>query len=292
MFSSVIPTRDWNQEQARVFSLFFRYYNWAKAAGSRLGELQRLEILLSVAAGLLVVFVIAFTRSRRASSRDLLVFAAVLLATALPLTGLYFRFWLPAIVCLAIFVGCSIADTWSEQTVMVCASLVLLLGLGVRVRAERPMLRSDVRMALGQSSRDEEYRTNPLWETWNYVNSATEPDAHVLMAAFYTTFGAASGGAFWVRRPVYTTDSHLQGMIQLYDWEDFLESIRKAAIEFVVISDVQFAAGRDGFSFTAGTNEYPFCRRLVTEYGTLASQYEHLQVYRLRTLDPTDLRLH
>jgi hypothetical protein len=83
------------------------------------------------------------------------------------------------------------------------------------------------------------------------------------------------------------TDSHLQGFIRLDSWPAFLESIKDARITYVVISDMLFAAGRHGFTFTAGTNEYPFCRRLVDDYGTLLNQNEHLQVYRLRPVVPS-----
>lgn len=34
LLSGIFPTRDWSAEQARVFSLFFKYYNWRIAAGS------------------------------------------------------------------------------------------------------------------------------------------------------------------------------------------------------------------------------------------------------------------
>jgi hypothetical protein len=143
-------------------------------------------------------------------------------------------------------------------------------------------------MVSGRTTRTQEYGTKPLWRTWEYLNGQTPRNAHVLIAAFYTTFGASSGGAFWVQRVAYVTDSQMQAVIRLQDWTGFLRSIRMAGIDFVVISDTQFAAQRYGFSFTAGLNEYPFCRRLVTEYGTLVSQYEHLQIYRLRQPEITE----
>jgi hypothetical protein len=114
--------------------------------------------------------------------------------------------------------------------------------------------------------------------------------SRVLLASFYTTVGASSGVAFWVDRPTYVTDSHIQDYIHLNDWPSFLESIKSAAIDYVVISDTQFFnAGRYGFTFTAGTHEYPFCVRLVQEYGVLVNQYQHWQVYRLRPLPSTGL---
>jgi hypothetical protein len=222
MFSSIIPTRDWSAEQARTFGLFFRYYNWAKASGSRLGELQRKELLLFVALCFLVTFVIAVLRTKRRPLRDLLVFAAVILMFALWLTGLYFRFWLPALMCLALFVGRLCADRWSERTLTWSAVLVLIAGLSLLARSERDRFSSELRMVTGQSSREQEYRDIPLWNTWSYINSTTPKDAHVLVASFVTTFGISSGGAFWAHRPCYTTDSHVQGFIQFGDWTAFV----------------------------------------------------------------------
>jgi hypothetical protein len=284
MLSSIIPTRDWSEEQARVFSLFFRYYNWAKASGSRLGLHQRKELLFGVALCALVAMIVAIAVARRRDLREMLVFAAVMIVMALGLTGLYFRFWLPATMCLALFAASVAAARWSERAMVWAAVLLLAVGLSIRVRAESEELPRDLRMAAGLSSREQEYGTDPMWSTWSYINTKTPAGAHVLLASFYTTVGASSGAAFWADRPTYVTDSHIQDYIRLSDWPAFLDSIRTAAIDFVVISDMQFAAGRHGFTFTAGTNEYPFCVRLVQQYGTLLTQYEHWQVYRIGAL--------
>jgi hypothetical protein len=48
-----------------------------------------------------------------------------------------------------------------------------------------------------------------------------------------------------------------------------------------VISDKQFSAGRVGFDFVAGKNEYPFCRRLVDTESEKLGQFGPLQLYRL-----------
>ena len=267
-----------------MFSLFFRYYNWAKASGSRLGLDQRKELLFGVALCALVAMIVAITVARRRDLREMLVFAAVMIGMALGLTGLYFRFWLPATMCLALFAASVAAARWSERAMVWAAVLLLAVGLSIRVRAESEELHRDLRLAAGLSSREQEYGTDPMWSTWSYINTKTPAGAHVLLASFYTTVGASSGAAFWADRPTYVTDSHIQDYIRLSDWPAFLDSIRKAAIDFVVISDVQFAAGRHGFTFTAGTNEYPFCVRLVQQYGTLVSQYEHWQIYRIGAL--------
>ena len=139
-------------------------------------------------------------------------------------------------------------------------------------------------MAIGLTSASHLEIDEPLWHMWDYINLQTPRDAHVLIASFYTTFGISSGGAFWIQRPAYTTDGHLQGFIKLTDWPSFLSSVERAGIDVVVISDTQFVANRYGFAFPAGANEYPFCRRLVTEFGTRVFEFDHLQVYRLRSL--------
>ncbi|HET6960443.1 MAG TPA: hypothetical protein VFI56_27840 [Vicinamibacterales bacterium] len=290
MLSSIIPTRDWSEEQGRVFTMFFRYYNWAKASGSRLGLPQRRELLFGVAFCAVVAFFVAIAVTRRRDLREMLVFAAVMIGMALGLTGLYFRFWLPALACLALFAGAVSVARWGERAMAWAAVFLLAAGISIRVRAESSELPGDWRMAAGLSSREQEYRSDPMWTTWTYINTNTPVDSRVLLASFYTTVGASSGAAFWVDRPTYVTDSHIQDYIRLSDWPAFLGSIRRAGIDFVVISDTQFDAGRHGFTFTAGTNEYPFCVRLVREYGTLVNQYEHWQVYRLRPLQSAQAR--
>jgi hypothetical protein len=131
------------------------------------------------------------------------------------------------------------------------------------------------------STFDQEYPGDSLSEMWTYINANTPRDARILLASFYTTFGASSAGGFWIDRPCYATDSHLQTAINLQDWPSFLASVTRAGISHVVISDQLFTAGRQGFSFRAGRNEYPFSRRLVDEYGVKLGQFKHMQLYRV-----------
>jgi hypothetical protein len=287
MLSSIIPTRDWNPELARVFSHFFRYYNWGKRYTHEWSEAKRAWMLAGASALILAACGFCISRAKRPELRSLLVLATVLLATALGVTGLYFRFWLPALLCLCLVVTASISR-WRYLPAAAC--LVLLLGFVQRVRHEvlSPVgvgVAGDLRIAFGRESLDEAYQGEPVWETWKYINLHTPPDAHILIGAFYTSFGASSGGAFWLDRAAYVTDSQLQGFIHLETWPLFLESVKKARIDYVLVSDVQFAPDRLGFSFPASMNEYPFCRRLAVEYGELLQTHEHLQLYRLRPFD-------
>ena len=193
MLSSLIPTRDWSEEQARVFSLFFRYYNWAKASGSRLGLHQRKELLVGVALCAVVAMIVAIAVARRRDLREILVFAAVMIGMALGLTGLYFRFWLPATMCLALFAASVAAAKWSERAMVWAAVLLLAVGLSIRVRAESEELPRDLRMAAGLSSRDQEYGTDPMWSTWSYINTKTPVGAHFSSRRFIRR---------WARRAV------------------------------------------------------------------------------------------
>jgi hypothetical protein len=287
MLSSVIPTRDWSAEQARVFRLFFRYYNWAKAPSVHLPEAWRKEALVAAAACLLAFGAIGVLRSRRPASRGVVAFATTLALASVSVTGLYFRFWLPALACGCVLLAGLALRGWSTRRwALGPALLALALAFAIRVHGDRPRFARDLGVALGRRSLQDRYRGDPLWDTWTYLNSHTPTDARVLVAAFYTTFGASSAGTFFVDRPCYATDSHLQTFIRFDEWPAFLESVARAGISDVVISDTEFVAGRVGFSFPAAANEYPFCRRLVDLFGTKLSQSGHLQVYRLRPLEP------
>jgi hypothetical protein len=105
MFASVIPTRDWGPEQARVFGVFFHYYNWGKRY-AQLGESNRKEILLASAVCMFVLFAVAILRTGREEYRRLLAFSAVVFTAAIAVIGLYFRFWLPGIMSLCLVLGC------------------------------------------------------------------------------------------------------------------------------------------------------------------------------------------
>ena len=119
------------------------------------------------------------------------------------------------------------------------------------------------------------------------IRELTPPDAKILVAAFYTTFGSTSFGCFPFDRQCFVTDSHAQRYIRLDTWPAFVDSVAAAGIQYVLISEQQFAANRHGFTFEAGTNEYPFCARLVAEYGELIAKGEHLLLYRLQALGPS-----
>ena len=130
-------------------------------------------------------------------------------------------------------------------------------------------------------SLDEEYVDRPDWHVWNYLNAHTPVDAHVLMAAFYTSYGASSAGGFWIDRTCYATDSHLQRYIRLNDWREFLRSVGEASIDYVALPMDQASTKRLGFQFPAADNEYPFCRRLVEEYGEKVFEAGKLGVYHI-----------
>jgi hypothetical protein len=143
-------------------------------------------------------------------------------------------------------------------------------------------LRDDLQVALGRRSLDQRYRDDPLWNAWGYLNTNTSRDSRILAAAFYTTFGASSGGLFWVDRASYVTDSHTEGFFHFNDWPSFLASVYQARIDYVIIFDEQYEADRLGFTFESLRNEYPFCRRLVEEHGDLVYLYDRLRIFRLR----------
>jgi hypothetical protein len=287
LFSGLIPTRDWNPDLARAFSLFFRYYNWAKRFAGQWSLDRRALVLACAAAVILAACLVTLWRAKRPEIRSLVLLATLLLGTALWSTGLYFRFWLPALICLLLAVAAALGPRSSRFWVP-AATALLAAGLLLRVRNEEggmSAFRRHFRVALGLDGLDDAYSHSYVWDTWKYINAHTEPGAHILIAAFYPTFGASSGGGFWVDRPVYVTDSQLQGFIHLDSWPSFLRSIAAARIEYVLISDELPNAGRLGFSFRESANEYRFCRRLVEEYGERVRTDGHLQLYRLRSLD-------
>jgi hypothetical protein len=277
ILSTLLPTRDWSNEHAQIFSRFFRYYNWGQGYG--LDFATRKLVLIAVGAGVLGAYAIGFVLVKQPALRDLLLFSALLIAPALPVTGLYFRFWLPATICTILVTACVFARHFSAERLIQAGLFLLLVSVVKWGRWARYDVASGLPVALGLR---EERRDDQFWRTWRYVNENTPQNAHVLMAAFYPAFQRSSGVAFWVDRATYNTDSHLQDFIQLRTWDSFVSSVEKAKIDFVVVwnkAEIQLAPGFS--SYPAGLNEYSFSRRLVDECGSLVFRDGQLEVYRL-----------
>jgi hypothetical protein len=286
MLASLIPTRDWSPEQGRVFGGFVHYYGWALRYGAQLGETERKEIILVATIGMLVFFAAAILRTRRDEYRRVLAFSCCLFTAAMAVTGLYLRYWLPGILSMSLVLGCLIADARMTRHWVGWSALLLTVGglaLTWHNNSRNPSFRDDLLIGLGRRSLDERYKNDSLWNAWKYLNTDTNRDARVLAAAFYPTFGTMSGGMFWVERTTYVTDSLVQRFFPFDDWPAFLTSIHRARINYVVIFDKQYTE-RQSLPFEPLKNEYPFCRRLVDEYGDLVYKYEDLGVYRLRDL--------
>jgi len=280
MLSKVLPTRDWPIEHAEIFSKYIRYFTWG-IAEPRSVEERRVLILLGLLVAIVLTALVVY-RMKQPALRALCLFAGGFVVISIALTGLIVRYWLPAI-----FVGALVASVlvmhWLESRKWHrwLAPVALAVACGLTLKWALPTLPSGVRLATGWTTLDEEHAASPFWNTWQTINTKTPPDAHVLMAAFYTTFGSSSYGGVWVDRVCFTTDSQLQAYIRFDSWESFIKSLQRAGITHMVIGERQYNVGRIGFSFPAADNEYPFCRRLADEYGERMTQFGDVQLYRI-----------
>jgi hypothetical protein len=286
MLSSLIPTRDWPAEHAQVFSLFVRYYSWGVASGSQLDEGERRTLVLIAAAlvaaggGTTAFFL------RNPVTRSLIAFATMFTLISTALTGLIFRYWLPATMCVVLVFSVLCAQRWPRR--LLVPALILMLTAGA-VHARRGFyfhrptrFIGDFRMATGLSTFEREYANEPLVKAWKYINASTPRDARILFGAFYTTFSASSYAGFWVDRTCFTTDSHVQAYLPLDDFTSFRNAVFRAGVTHVMFADEQFSPDRFGFSFQAGRNEYPFVRRLAEEFGQQVYQAAFVKIYQLR----------
>jgi hypothetical protein len=285
MFSSIIPTRDWSAEHASVFGRYVRYYSWGVASGPELSELSRKLILLGTIVGIVAAGALCFWLLRRLELRVMLLFAVTFTVISVALTGMIFRYWMPAILTGALAILVSVTLRWSTSSWRYWpASLLLALALlKTNLRGAEPgrSLLGDAKLAAGVTSFAASYPDDAAWNMWRAINEHTPPNARLLAAAFYTTFGGSSFGGFWIDRPVYATDSHLQTYIRFNDWRSFLESVHRAGINYEIIFDEQGSATRHGFTFEAVQNEYPFCRRLADSYGKLEAHFGSFGLYRV-----------
>lgn len=289
MFASIIPTRDWTVEHGALFSRYIRYFSWGVASGSKLSESARKGLLLLAAIVITALAAGLWSRTKRPALRTLLAFSTVYTLLCIALTGLLFRYWLPGVVCFTV-VGFVLFEQRLPQTRLryAPALAMIALALGIQLAGERKResgLLSELRLITGLSTPAEEHANDLLWPMWARIRANTTPDARILVASFYTTFGASSFGCYLLERTCFTTDSHLQRYIRLDDWNEFLASVRLAKIQYLLISDQQFTAGRFGFDFPAGQNEFPFCKRLASEYGEPVTSFAHLTLYRIRPVE-------
>jgi hypothetical protein len=278
MFSGLIPTRDWSAAHGQVFEKFFRLYNWA--TWMPLTEAQRRKILLVSAVLMLAALAIAIWRAKEPVVRSLLIFAAVLTAAALGTTALYFRFLLSPIACVLLAAALATARRWPAAP-PAAAALIMAVALLKWGRWALLDLAQGIQVAIGVKAE----RTDEYMPIWSYLNGNTAPDDRILMAALCASNERTGGVAFWVDRTTYTTDSHLQHVFPLDDWETYRDSIQRAGIRHVVVGDFGATEQRPICSpsafFPGGRNEYPFARRLVAEYGTLEFHTGRWGVYRM-----------
>jgi hypothetical protein len=291
MFAGFIETRDWSIEQTQIFSRYTHYYSWGIASGARLSEEARKALVLLTA--LLVVGSAGLLSwlTREVTLRILLALTTIYTVLCVLLTGLYFRYWLFGIVCFTLVAAIVLRRLVPQLARRRGIALALIAtALLVQIDAQRRQPQrflDDLSVATGVRTPSQVHADDPIWQLWGKIRELTPADAKILIAAFYTTFGASSFGCFPIDRTCFTTDSHLQRFIRLDTWPAFLNSLTAAGIQYVLISDQQFSANRHGFTFTEGTNEYPFCARLVAEYGEVIAKSEQLSLYRLRPLPPS-----
>jgi hypothetical protein len=281
MFSRLLPTRDWNPHHAEVFSRYIKYYAWGVASGSRLGELQRKELVLVTALLVVTVTAIAWLRLKSHALRDLLMVGAIFALVELLSAGLVFRYWLPGAISLVLLASALAADRlvdsrWRHWPA--CAIVALALGIQLHTVKTR---RADLRVATGLTTLAEEYAADPAWRTWGFINANTPADAHILSVALYDSFGISSFASLWAPRTFFTTDSHLQTRIELQDWPSFVRSLQRDHIQYFLITDKQYNPNRQGFDDVELRNEYPFGRRMADRYGDLLVQFGPLQFYRV-----------
>jgi hypothetical protein len=283
MLSNLIPTRDWNPDIAVVFGKFLHYYSWGIA--SHMSEGTRKAVVSITAVLVLASSLVTILRLRDVVLRVLIGFSASMVLMTLATAGMVFRYWLAAQMCVALVLSVVLVRRFrTAPATRWLPCLLLLVALIVEIHNPATPITTDFRVATGMTTLDQEYAFDPAWDMWRYINEHTTNDAHMLVGAFYTTFGAANYGCHWLNLRCFTSDSYIQSFIRLNDWQSFVRSLNQAGIHYLLISDKQFNVGRLGFSFVAEQNEYPFCRRLADQYGKKLAQFGNLQFYSFGTL--------
>jgi hypothetical protein len=284
MFSGLIPTADWTAEHATNFGRYIHYFSWGVGSGSKLDVGERQLLLVAAVCGLLVASAILFAMARKPALRFIIVFAFIYTTVCIGTTGLLFRYWLPGIACyflVAAVIGTELlrGKTWLPYVPI--GLLLIAIGAQARYELKEKALGQDLALALGTDTLDEAHGDDGFWQVFRYVRTETPRDSRILVAALYQSFGMSSFGCFPMNRICYTTDSHLQAYLPLTDFEQFHDKVADLGIRYVILPVKNSGTSRQGFEFPAGTNEYPFSRRLAEEYGHQVFASSALRLYEL-----------
>jgi len=254
LFASFIETRDWSIEHAEIFSRYMRYYSWGIASGAQLSEGMRKALVMVTA--LLIVGAAGFFAllTRDITLRIMLLLTTIYTVLCVLLTGLLFRYWLFGIACFTL-VGAIVFDQVMSQAGRRRAVALVLISIAflVQINGERRQPQrfiNDLSIAMGVRT-PEQVNAGSLWQFWGKVRDLTPADAKILVAAFYTTFGASTFGCFPIDRQCFATDSHLQQYIRLDTWPAFLNSVNHAIDADAIVENTS-AATHDKFAISNG----------------------------------------
>lgn len=287
MLANVFPTRDWSAEQGVAFTNFFKYYNWGTFMGSGM-SLHHRVVILNVLRGVIALSAIAALRKiTNIENRVLYVLICLFGISLMSNTGLYIRYYLPIQgIAYVLALSLLMRNRFSVKIAQITIPILILVIVWVGMKSDRGNYMEKTKFITGINSREKQLSsdTSGFYQTWKYVNEKVEPDAPILVTAFFQSMAMNAGGTFLSDHPCYTTDAYLQTCIRMDTWENYIKDIQRLKLEYVFSSSILRYENHSA-SYAPAANEYPFSRRLVKEYGNLLFRAGEFEVYKLDGLN-------
>jgi Dolichyl-phosphate-mannose-protein mannosyltransferase len=230
LFAGLIPSRDFSPAVARGFDHYNRYQLWGSGLGSAVTLGERRLILLLVAVGALAIATLAWRRFPSKIARATVIALLVPFLLQLSAVGLYVRYWMPLFAILQLPIVASFHAVFSKRWAPTLFVAILALASATKARKMLSEVSYDVKGLVGAAFGFEDRRAFtirhlPLFPLYEYANTETKPDAHILLSYYC--------GGFYVDRWTYCADLP-QDSVRFTTWSDFAADLTRLQVTHVI----------------------------------------------------------
>lgn len=268
LFATIIPTRDLSPELATQIDSYNRYLTWGNSLGREWSLEHRAQLILAVAAVVLLVGVFAFFKLRTRMARGTAVIVTVAMLAQLSAAGLYFRYSLPLAAALMLPIMVPFARMLAWRPVMVAWVAITLACSVVQTRRiyldEGANLPGVLATVAGiQDRRQFLAERLPLYPLYEMANRDLPKDAGIMLSGYC--------GGFHIDRTTFCAEM-VQTALRFSSWEEFTTDVRRLGITHLIAPSVLATGGPTpdlgGSSVSAITRgaQYRVVRQLLTQH--------------------------
>lgn len=297
LLSLIFPSRDWDPVAESFYSHWFRYYNWDWGAIHSWEMRERLILLVSA---IILISVMSIFIIRRLQAREtgllLTALSGVIILSMLE-TGLYFRFFLPAIpalYCIALSVLRLYEDKSIQRTMLLATIYAIFFGLSiwwiarecrpigspdqeafrVTVLGQFPPVNEAFSAAVGQLSRGQYLsRYDQHYGFWRFANAHVPADEPILLMR---------GLPYYFHSRCYHTFPLFQRCFRFDDRQHLTDDLKNYQVNYIVIPNENIIKPSYGPDYLPLRNENPYMQWVARDYGILLYHDSGLSLYRIK----------